>query len=244
MRRRGTWRRAGGMDAGELRHPETGVVQGGVSSPVLAQVFRPHVLEACFAREVRPRMQGRGVLRRLADACVMGCEREADARRSMAVRPKRLARVGVRLHPEQTTVLAFRHPDTRTGPAHGTGTGDVLGVTHDWPHARRGLWVIQRRTARTRLRRTQTAWWRWCRTHRQAPVTDPYPRLCLQVRGHVRSDGMRGHVRLLAEVRRCAEQAWRDWRSRRSRTRAMGGEPCQQRLKPSGLPTPTLVHHR
>jgi RNA-directed DNA polymerase len=63
----GKWLRAGVMEQGALTHPETGVVQGGVISPVLANVFLHHVLDAWFEREVRPRMQGRCFLIRFAD---------------------------------------------------------------------------------------------------------------------------------------------------------------------------------
>ena len=98
MRLIGKWLRAGVMEDGVLNHPETGVVQGGVISPVLANIFLHHVLDEWFEREVRPRMQGRGFLMRFADDFVIGCELEADARRIMAVLPKRFARFGL-THP-------------------------------------------------------------------------------------------------------------------------------------------------
>jgi RNA-directed DNA polymerase len=63
----GKWRRAGVMERGTLTQPETGVVQGGVISPVLANVFLHHVLDAWCEREVRPRMKGRCFLIRCAD---------------------------------------------------------------------------------------------------------------------------------------------------------------------------------
>jgi retron-type reverse transcriptase len=81
----GKGRRAGVMDAGVLTPPETGVVQGGVISPLFAHIFLHHVLEEWCAQEVRPRLKGRGVLMRCADDLVIGCEWEGDARRIMAV---------------------------------------------------------------------------------------------------------------------------------------------------------------
>jgi hypothetical protein len=65
--------------------------------------------------------------------------------------------------------------------------------------------------------------------------------LCVKLRGHCRSDGMRGHVPLLETVRRSAEQAWRYWLSRRSSTRAIDWEKCQKLLALSSLPTPKIV---
>jgi group II intron reverse transcriptase/maturase len=239
----GKWLRAGVMEEGELSHPETGVVQGGVISPVLANVFLHHVLDEWFAREVRPRMKGRCFLLRFADDFVIGCAREADARRIMAVLPKRFARFGLSIHPEKTALIGFRKPDTRQGPAPGNGTFDFLGLTHYWTQSRRGFWVIKRRTASKRLRRTKKALWRWCRTNRHAPLTYQYQMLCLKLRGHFRYYGIRGNFRLLEEVLRFAEQAWRYWLSRRSSKSAIGWEKFQQLLKTYVLPTPKIVHH-
>jgi len=58
---------------------------GGVSSPVLANIFLHDVLDAWFESEVRPRMQGRCFLIRFADDCVIGCALEADAQKIMGV---------------------------------------------------------------------------------------------------------------------------------------------------------------
>ena len=69
------------MEAGVLTHPEAGVVQGGVSSPVLANGCLHHGLDEWFEQEGRPRMKGRGFLMRFVDDLVIGCEWEADARR-------------------------------------------------------------------------------------------------------------------------------------------------------------------
>jgi hypothetical protein len=174
----GKWLRAGVMDGGVLQHPDTGVVQGGVISPVLANVVLHHVLDAWFAQEVQPRLQGRSFLTRFADDFVIGCEREADARRIMAVLPKRFARFGLRIHPEKTALIAFRNPSAQPGSAGGNGTCDFLGLTHYWAQSRRGYWVIKRKTARKRLRRMTKALWRWCRINRHLPLHDQYAMLC------------------------------------------------------------------
>jgi retron-type reverse transcriptase len=67
MRLIGKWLHAGVMEEGVLTHPETGVPQGGVVSPVLAKIFLHHVLDEWFEQAVQPRLQGRGLLMRCAD---------------------------------------------------------------------------------------------------------------------------------------------------------------------------------
>ena len=178
LRRMGKWLRAGVMEDEVLRHPETGVVQGGVIAPVLANIFLHQVLDEWFEPEVQPRIQGRCFLMRCADDVVMGCESEAAARRIMDVLPQRCARYGLTMHPTQTTVIAFRKPAARQGSADGSGPCDFLGLTHDWTTSRRGFWVSKRRTASKRLCRTKKSLWRWCRINRHAPLQSQYQQLC------------------------------------------------------------------
>jgi RNA-directed DNA polymerase len=159
-------------------------------------------LEDWWERDVRPRQQGRCGLRRFADAFCSGWERAADARQSMAVLPKRLARLGLTMHPEKTALLACGQPAARQPAATGNGPFAVLGLPHSWAQARRGWGVSKRRTARQRRRRTKQSRWRWGRATRHAPVPYQYPRLCLSWRGPLRSSGMRGHSRLCEEGRR------------------------------------------
>jgi RNA-directed DNA polymerase len=176
----GKWLHAGVMEEGVLTHPETGVPQGGVIAPVLAHLFLHHGLEAWVEREGRPRMQGRCFLMRFADDCVMGCALATEARRIMAVLPKRFARFGLRMHPTKTTLVACRKPGARQETEDGNGPFDLLGLTHDWTTSRRGCWVIKRKTAGKRIRRTKKSLWRWCRTNRHAPLKDQSQRLCLK----------------------------------------------------------------
>jgi RNA-directed DNA polymerase len=238
----GKWLRAGVMEEGALTHPETGVVQGGVISPVLANIFLHYVLDAGFESEVRPRMKGRCFLIRFADDFVIGCEREEDAHKIMAVLPKRFARFGLTIHPTKTTLIAFRKPEAPQGSDCGNGTCTFLGLTHYWTQSRRGFWVIKRRTASKRLRRTKQSLWRWCRNNRHAPLQYQYQMLCSKLRGHFQYYGMRGNLRLLEEVRRFAEQAWQYWLSRRSSTNPLGWEKLKKLMQTYTLPLPRIVH--
>ena len=239
----GKWLHAGVMEEDVLTHPETGVPQGGVISPVLANLFLHHVLDEWFEREVRPRMKGRCFLIRFADDFVMGCEWETDARRIMAVLPKRFARFGLRMHPTKTALIAFRKPGARQETEDGNGTFDFLGLTHYWTKSRRDCWVIKRQTAGKRIRRTKKSLWRWCRINRHAPLKDQYQMLCLKLRGHFQYDGIRGNFRMLEGIARYAEKAWRYWLSRRSSKSGIGWEKFQKLLRVYPLPIPKIVHN-
>ena len=119
-----------------------------------------------------------------------------EARRIMAVLPKRFARFGLTIPPQTTAVIAVGKPSARAEKKQGKSTFDFLGFTHYWARSRQGYWVIKRRTAKKRLRRTLTALWQWCRSHRHRKVEEQHQELCQKLRGHYQYSGIRGNDRL------------------------------------------------
>jgi RNA-directed DNA polymerase len=65
----GKWLNAGVMEEGCIYHPETGVPQGGVVSPILSNVYLHEALDRWFVEQVKPRLRGQAYLTRFADDC-------------------------------------------------------------------------------------------------------------------------------------------------------------------------------
>jgi RNA-directed DNA polymerase len=103
----GKWLNAGVMEEGRVYSPDAGTPQGGVISPLLANIYLHEVLDEWFAREAKPRLRGRAFLVRYADDFVNAFELENDARRVMDVLTKRFEKYGLRLHPEKTRLVEF-----------------------------------------------------------------------------------------------------------------------------------------
>src|SRR5262245_28747225 len=196
----GKWLHAGVLDGETLLQPETGSPQGAVISPLLGNLFLHQVLDEWYVHTVKPRLRGRSFLIRYRDDFILGCELEADARRIMSVLPKRFARFGLTIHPQKTALIAFGKPAARAEGREGKSTFEFLGLTHYWARSRQGYWVIKRRTAKKRLRRTLTALWQWCRSHRHRTVAAQHQELCQKLRGHYQYFGIRGNYRLLEGV--------------------------------------------
>ena len=94
---------------------------------------------------MHPRLRGRAHLIRYADDFVILFRREDDARRVMAVLPKRFGKYGLTLHPDKTRLVPFRRPPCKAGGGGGhrgdrPGTFDLLGFTHYWGRTLRGGW--------------------------------------------------------------------------------------------------------
>jgi RNA-directed DNA polymerase len=143
-----------------VTHPETGSPQGGVVSPVLANAYLHEVLDTWFEETVKPRLQGRAYLIRYADDAVLVFEREGDARRVLDVLPKRFGKYGLTLHPEKTRLVPFQglRPGAPPSPREERpGTFDFLGFTHYWGRTLKGTWMVKRKTAKDRFRRSLKA---------------------------------------------------------------------------------------
>jgi len=233
------WLTAGVMEEGWVRRNEEGSPQGGVISPLLANIYLHEVLDVWFERDVRPRMRGRVRLIRYADDFVICFEREDDARRVAEVVPKRFARYGLTLHPDKTRLLRFTRPsredDQRT-------TFDFLGFTHFWAKACSGRWVIKRKTMGKRLTRKLREIWLWCKQHRHEPMETQQERLASRLRGYYNYFGIRCNHQAVSQFYRGVRAAWRYWLDRRSQRAKMSWERFEELEKVFPLPRPRIVH--
>jgi RNA-directed DNA polymerase len=240
------WLKAGVLEDGALRYPVEGTPQGGVISPLLANVYLHEVLDTWFEREVRPRMRGRAFLVRYADDFVMGFSREEDARRVLEVLPKRFARFGLTIHPDKTRLLRFQPPADSGGDEDGnggerpTGSFDFLGFTHHWACSRRGYWVIKCKTSRKRFTRGLRAIATWCRENRHWRLAEQAAALRAKLRGHYQYYGLRGNYASLSRFRWCVERAWKRWLGQRSQKAPLDWERFKAILRRYPLPNPVL----
>lgn len=240
------WLHAGVLENGELSHPEAGTPQGGVISPLLANVYLHEVLDSWFERDVKPRLRGGALLVRYADDAALVFSREDDARRVMEVLPKRFGKYGLALHPEKTRLVEFRRPDRRppsgTGGSGGRpGTFDLLGFTHYWGLSRKGRWVVKRKTARDRFSRSLKRVADWCRQNRHRPVRDQRQALARKLLGHFGYFGITGNYEALHRFREGVRRAWRKWLDRRSNRARMSWDKMSKLLRRYPLPQPRIA---
>ena len=104
----GKWLNAGVVEGLVLSYPDEGTPQGGVISPLLANIYLHEVLDEWFVRDVLPALAGRAELFRFADDFVVLFDSKRDAERFLAVLPKRFGKYGLTLHPDKTRMVSFR----------------------------------------------------------------------------------------------------------------------------------------
>ena len=240
----GKWLRAGVSEDGRVYSPETGTPQGGVISPLLANIFLHEVLDVWFETEVKPRLRAEAHLLRYADDFVIVFARQDDAKRVQEVVPKRFGKYGLRLHPEKTRLLRFTRPPKGPGASgdEEPGSFDLLGFTHFWGRSRKGNWVVQRRTAKARFRRAISRISAWCRDHRHEPIAKQHATLSRKLRGHDAYYGITFNSGALKKLRYAVERAWFGWLRSRSQHARQDWTWMNRLLERWPLPRPRVVH--
>jgi len=233
----GKWLNAGVQEGMELSYPSSGTPQGGVISPLLANIYLHEVIDGWFERDVKPRLYGRAFMVRFADDLVMVFSNERDAQRVMAVLPKRCAKYGLTLHPAKTRLLPFK-PRSRGGP----GTFDFLGFTHYWKRSRQGRWVVARKTASDRFSRGLKRIAEWCRRNRHLSLKEQHAMLSRKLRGHYEYYGITGNSHALARFCWQVQRIWRKWLGTRSWKAPKSWDWFNRLLGRYPLPPPIARH--
>lgn len=240
MRLIGKCLHVGVLDGEKYTEPGTGTAQGSSLSPILGNVYLHHVLDVWFEREVKPRLKGHACLIRYADDFVIGFELEHDARRVLEVLSKRMARFGLRLHPEKTRLLPFNRPRSGQNGGKGPGNFDFLGFTLHWRRTRRGHWGQNFRTRKARLRRSRQAIDDFCQSQRHKSVKEQHAALRRRVHGHINYFGVNGNIASVAGLVRAAERSWYKWLRRRSNRTRLTWQRFGELLRAFPLPRPQV----
>ena len=150
------WLNAGVMEGTDWSDTGKGTPQGGIVSPVLANVYLHYVLDLWFHKRWRKRMAGGdAIIVRYADDFVCGFQYDDDAKRFLRDLGERLARFGLELHSDKTRLLEFGRFARVDRSRRGQGkpdTFDFLGMTHYCATTRKGTFRVGRKPSRKRRR--------------------------------------------------------------------------------------------
>ena len=202
--------------ASEFTYSTEGTPQGGVISPLLANIYLHHVLDEWVVTVVGQRLKGRYILVRYADDLVMAFEVLFDAQRVFRVLGQRLNRFGLTLHPDKSRFIdfRFRRPGGQHHPATNGTTFDFLGFTHLWSRSLKGKNVVRQVTAKGRFACPLSAVTEWCQRNRHQSIRQ---HLSAMLRGHYGYYGITGNGRRIRWYLHQVVRVWKKWLSRRGR---------------------------
>ena len=239
------WMRSGVMEEGKLRETEQGTPQGGIISPLLANVYLHYALDLWVLDWRKKHARGEVYFVRYADDFVMGFQNEQDARAMRAALADRLAKFGLELHPEKTRVIQFGRFARQNREQRGLPkpeTFDFLGFTHIAGLSRDGCFQLQRRTSR-RKRRAKLAKVKYeseRRRHRAVPEQHAW--LSSVLRGHYAYYAVPTNFAALDSFRRAVRRIWHRSLQRRSQKARWTQERRRAFELRFPLPRPRILH--
>lgn len=231
----GKWLKAGVLDTnGEVIHPAAGTPQGGIVSPILANIYLHYCLDEWFQHVVKKHCRGEACLIRYADDFVCAFERKGDAERFYQVLGKRLEKFGLELSAEKTRVIAFDRGQSKPEGF------EFLGFEFRWGQDRQGKAHVERRTSRKKLRSSLDRFTEWCRQKRHCPVKDWFKELKPKLQGYYNYYGVSGNYASLQQFFEEAMQILRKWLNRRSQRKSYSWEGFRALIEHFQVPRPRI----
>ena len=211
---------------GSYTKPGSGTPQGGVISPILANIYLHYALDLWFEKKVKPRLKGRAMLIRYADDFVCAFQYANDAHKFYGVLPKRLHRFGLDTAKEKTRLVRFSrfHPGRKR-------QFQFLGFEFYWGTDVNGKPRLRRRTAASKQKATLNAYYRWIKFKRFSVLKQWLPELKRKLMGFRNYFGLPDNSRSLSQVYGHVLHSLFKWLNRRSGRRSYNWRSLKQMLK-------------
>ena len=231
------WLKAGVLDTdGTVIHPATGTPQGGIISPMLANVYLHYALDQWFQEVVKAHCSGEACLIRYADDYVCAFQYEGDAQRFYRALQFRLEKFGLQLAADKTRVIPFSRSN-----APGVSRFDFLGFEFFWGKDRAGRPHLKRRTSRKKLRNSIANFTEWCKQNRHVPLRRLFWQLNLKLRGYYNYYGVAGNADGLGEFFDKVLAILMKWLNRRSQRRSFNWQGFRDLLNHFEVPRPRVT---
>lgn len=237
--------KAGIMEEGAWQASEEGTPQGGIVSPILANIYLHYVLDVWFEEVFQAQAKGYTRLIRYCDDFVMACESAYDADRVLLELKERLAEFNLEISKEKTRSIKFGRNVWNRAQKTGSkvATFDFLGFTHYCGKSRMGWFVMGHKTSKRSLNAKLKGNNNWLRSVRcMAPLKELWPIIKAKLIGHYNYFGINGNMRCLVQYFIRMKAIVFKWINRRSQKKSMNWEQFRKYLDWNPLPTPRIYH--
>jgi len=229
--------KAGIMEEGKYYDADKGVPQGGLISPVLANVYLHYVIDMWFAKVAAARSAGRAEMVRYADDVVFCFENEGDARGFYEALKERLKKFNLELSEEKSKIIKFGR-----NAGDDAGKFDFLGFTHITAKSRKGAFCVKRITSQKKLKAKRKIAKKWLWDNMHMPIKVLVEKLNRKLQGHYNYYGVIGNYAALNGFRVYVLDRLKATLNRRGASKDMTEEKFWRLLKAYPVVRPKIVH--
>ena len=187
--------KAGIIEDGVIRESIEGTPQGGLISPILANVYLHYVLDLWVEYYLKVKCKGKVYYVRYADDFILLFEYEEDASHTIDLLKERLAKFSLEVAEDKTRILPF-------GPRTGTREKfDFLGFSFYNTKTRTGKYRVGLQTCAKKLKAKMAQAKEWIKAHMHTKVYELLTALNLKFRGHCQYYGVNGNFNALKKFK-------------------------------------------
>jgi group II intron reverse transcriptase/maturase len=236
--------KAGVAEDGSVMISDDGTPQGGVISPLLANIYLHYALDLWFERIYRKSCPGYARLIRYADDFVVCFQYKADAERFRVELGQRLGKFSLEVEPTKTKVMEFGRFAVQNATKRGerTETFDFLGLTHYCGTRRNGTgFRMKRVTARKKFVAKLRIFKEWLKQARTMKTKELWEIAAAKLRGHYNYYGVTDNYRGLMRFEQAVKRLLFKWLNRRGKRRCLNWEEFNEMLQRFPLPKPRIM---
>ena len=185
--------KSGIMEKGKYLENETGTPQGGLISPILANVYLHYVIDLWFEHIVKKNLKGECYIVRYADDFVCCFQYQQEANKFYLALQNRLKKFGLEISKDKTRIIEFGRFAQENRKRRGLGkpeTFTFLGFTHYCSLSRKGKFRVKRKTNAVKFRAKVAAIKQWLWKNMHTPTKELIKKLNIKLQGHYRYYGI------------------------------------------------------
>ncbi|MEM5014528.1 group II intron reverse transcriptase/maturase [Niallia taxi] len=235
--------KGGYMEEGRKYKTETGTPQGGVVSPILANIYLHYVLDLWFEKVVRKQCEGQAYIVRYADDFVCCFQHKREAKQFYESLKSRLKKFNLEIAEDKTKVIPFgrfaEHNAKRienTKPA----TFDFLGFTHYCSKSKQGKFRVKRKSSRKKVQGKLRETKEWLKTNRNKSIHLIMDRFKRSLIGYYNYYCITDNTQTVNGFKEKIEELLYKWLNRRSQRKSFTWDKFRLFLKKFPLPTPRI----
>lgn len=227
------WLKAGILDDSRVLNPETGSPQGGIISPVLANIYLHFALDLWFKKRVKKGCYGKCEIIRYADDFVCFFQKRVDAQAFYEHLPDRLRKFNLEVAPEKTKLLNFSKERFETNE-----TFVFLSFEFRWEISAKGQPYVSVKTAPESLKRKIAEFKVWIKSNRHKNIRLLMSKVKQKLSGHFNYYGVFSNSKRLQMFYFKAIRNLFKWLNRRSQRISFNWSEFNTLIKRFNLPYP------
>ena len=239
--------KAGVMEQGKYYETEKGTPQGGILSPLLANIYLHYILDLWFENVEKKEIKGYTEMVRYADDFVITAQTKQEAQQTLQDLKIRLKKFNLDLSKDKTRLIEFGRYAAENSRKRGKRkpeTFDFLGLTHYCSKSRKGNFLLKVKTSSKRTKKKLRELNQWLRAVRNmVKAEDLWAILSSKLRGHYNYYGISGNSQSIQAYHYRALQLTFKWLNRRSQKQSFNWQQFAEYIKRYPLPKPALVYN-